>query len=229
MVSEVKEQIIWYNSHLRVDDEIMLPSKALIDKGVVRICNLLTDNDQFLHVAEFINYYDLTDKHWLWYCQLISCIPQDWKIILKEKKDNAASKKIDVEFLKHEKVSHKIYQILIKNKYTEEDIIPYADRWFKSIDSTGSIEQYQQLFVNLHKVSDVVKLNDFQYRLLLGKIFTNNTLVHWKIVDTATCEWCKLQRQTPVHLFITCPKVVGFWKTIEELFAYNLEFKNYYE
>ena len=51
---------------------------------------------------------------------------------------------------------------------------------------------------------DNVKLRNFQYRLLLNKIFVNDTLCKWKIKANDTCEICNRDKQTIVHLLTHC-------------------------
>ena len=67
-----------------------------------------------------------------------------------------------------------------------------------------SYQQYCEAFMNIYKITDNVKYRDFQYRLLMNVIFTNNRLVHWKLVDTANCNFCNTEIQTVVHLFSEC-------------------------
>ena len=66
-----------------------------------------------------------------------------------------------------------------------------------------------------------VKLRNFQYRLLLNKIFTNDTLYKWKIVHSPLCEYCK-EIQSVVHLLIDCEHSAKIWKDLESI----LEQKN---
>ena len=61
------------------------------------------------------------------------------------------------------------------------------------------------------------KLCNFQYRLMLGKIFLNKTLFKWKIVESPFCEWCGGLLQTIPHLFWKCERVQKLWKYIINL------------
>ena len=78
---------------------------------------------------------------------------------------------------------------------------------------------YLKAFQWLLKITDIVKLRSFQYHLLLGKVFVNNTLVHWKKVDSSDCELCKLPiKQTICHLMYNCFVLKKFWNEVVKLF-----------
>ena len=46
---------------------------------------------------------------------------------------------------------------------------------------TCEYEEFVKAFQDLYRITDVVKLRDFQFRLLNNAIFTNNRLYHWKL------------------------------------------------
>ena len=78
------------------------------------------------------------------------------------------------------------------------------------------IEQYEKAFVNINKVTNIVKYRDFQYRLLCNAIHTNNRLFHWKIVTSKRCEYCDAEMQDIKHLMYACPIIANIWKKFSE-------------
>ena len=81
------------------------------------------------------------------------------------------------------------------------------DRWQKKLNLQMAYDGYTILFTNLYKLRDSVKLIDFQYRLLFGKIFVNDTLFHWKIILSNICDICHAEKQTIIHLMYQCQMI----------------------
>ena len=103
-----------------------------------------------------------------------------------------------------------MYNDLINKKYKEQDLNKYAQKWYVNMQMEYKMEQYLQQFTNLRTVTSSIKLRDFQYRLLLGKIFTNDILSRWKIKNSSKCEYCRTE-QTILHLKVECKTVQIIW------------------
>ena len=146
-------------------------------------------------------------------------IPLQWKQELKNTVDTEliGNKCIEYSaFIKKQKPSKYLYDF--QNEIKDETTIArYAVKWFKTIDiAEYDVQDYLKLFKNLYKLTPMVKLRNFQYRLLLGKIFTNVTLTKWKIVENDTCNLCKNanMKQDIVHLLWDCEIVNKIWKQL---------------
>ena len=125
------------------------------------------------------------------------------------------------------------YNFII-NRNWEDTLRPHFFRFFwdhnmDKIDNIFLLTDYRNLFKDVYRITNVTKLRDFQYRLLLGKIFLNHMLYKWKIVDTPNCPLCTVQ-QTLIHFFWECKHAKLIWDTLCD-FAKNraveLEF-NYF-
>ena len=66
-----------------------------------------------------------------------------------------------------------------------------------------TLTEMSKAFQSIKKFTDITKYKDFQYRLLINKIFCNDVLVHWKKVDSNECDFCGI-KQSPIHLFWDC-------------------------
>ena len=73
----------------------------------------------------------------------------------------------------------------------------------------------------LYKITGTTKLRDFQYRLLLGKTYTNDTLCKWKLTLTDGCERCKSKPQTVRHQFWECPVITARKRSLRRLCFYT--------
>ena len=54
-----------------------------------------------------------------------------------------------------------------------------------------------------------VKYKNFQYRLNLKKIVTNNDLFEWRMRDNFNCTFCDNAKETLLHLFWECETIQG--------------------
>ena len=80
-----------------------------------------------------------------------------------------------------------------------------------------SEEFYEKCFTNINRTTSVVKLRDFQYRLLHNRIFCNDKLVYWGKVHSNICDFCDV-RQDIMHLMYHCGTVRTVWNQIQALF-----------
>ena len=79
-----------------------------------------------------------------------------------------------------------------------------------------SKKEYIEVFANINKCTHMVKYRDFQYRLLVNAIFTNDRLYYWKKVDSQMCNFCNTTKQTVVHMLCECEITRTIWIKFEE-------------
>ena len=108
-----------------------------------------------------------------------------------------------------------IYNTII-SKYAIEQMQSYLQYYNTCIDKL-SWDDYMLSFRNLYKITQITSLRSFQYRCLIGKIFTRVTLYKWKISSTAECMYC-YEAHTIKHLFWECPRTVRIWKEVQKMF-----------
>ena len=131
--------------------------------------------------------------------------------------DMIAPRRINCELLKNANANQIIYDILLERKYKDKELIKYVNRWNEKLDEVQDYFDFLQLFKRIYSTTDSVKLQDFQYQLLLGKIFVNDILYRWGIVDTNTCHMCNATKQTIVHFLVECPAIKHIWTNLQEL------------
>ena len=146
-------------------------------------------------------------------------------------------------FLKTENCLAKIFKSTIAVGYVEGKVwrkttdIPYqmcySLDWDDSvITKTGTFwdkkilldipSQGFQKYLHGHKST---KLQKFQYRLLHNKIFWNNILYHWKLVNSQHCDFCtESNKEDIVHLHYYCSFTQKIWKVLFRYDRENLEF-----
>ena len=182
---QIREQIIWYNSHIRCEKKPFMINeitKKSYMAGLVRIEDLLNPNDQFLSHHEIEVKLECS-VNWLWYHGLVNAIPQMWKAMLNENLN--CDPRLSLELIMDCKsISQMIYNTEI-SKNAVGTMLPYVAKWNKKVrpQEPITVVEYMSLFQNMYKITKVVKLLNFQCRLLLGKVYTNVVLYKWGITD----------------------------------------------
>ena len=83
------------------------------------------------------------------------------------------------------------------------------------------MQEYKQLFLKINKITDMIKLREFQYRLLLNKVCTNDILYKWKIVNSPMCDWCNNTIQMVEHLLYECTVTNRIWEELSKRIFIN--------
>ena len=220
--STILNQVIWYNSHIRVNGCPITPHRDFVHK-VMYLKDLINDDNQWMNFDKLCMRYVIkrTTANWLWYVSVLSAIPSYWKFMIhRDKSDTKFIEEphLDVKDLcsKNCSVSSIVYEFYMHNLNTR-DIYVYAKRWFKKMGIIEfCLEEYLVCFKDLYKVVEETRLRNFQYKLLLGKVFCNDMLYKWKIVKSEVCEFCKKEKQTVVHLLVNCQKAKNIWLFFQE-------------
>ena len=154
---------------------------------------------------------------WLWYLALLRAIPQNWKrnidtpLQIEDKEDPPSL--VYEGIVSDSKCSSKVYNIM--QQQSVADLAGYCSKWTRITNQKIEIEEYYSYFARIYHIKEIVKFRDFQYRLLLGKIFTNEILYKWKLVNSPQCDWCE-KTQTIDHLLYECQVTCEIWETIQE-------------
>ena len=137
-----------------------------------------------------------------------------WKIIILNKSNHTGNELLKVSLITYNKKSSAVVYNFIIDK-NRSSVYKYAVKWWTMLEVTASIDEYYNLFTEIHKCTTATKLQNFQYRLLLGKIFTNDVLLKWKKVDNDQCDFCT-DKQTIIHLLYECQVAQKMWKLIKD-------------
>ena len=219
-VSEVKNQVIWLNSLIKVKGKPVRINQHLINVLTTLKDILTKDETRIMTYDEFKAkcYFENTKVWiWLWYTGLVKAIPENWKHLLKNDTNVNINENISgnldwTRIQENKYVSRLVYRWLI-NKLPDRHLQKYLVNWCQVTgETTLEFEEYLRVFQLIYRTTNNIKLRDFQYRLLLGKIYTNVTLKKWNIVNDDTCNVCNQNEiQTVRHLFWECHKVKEIW------------------
>ena len=211
---EVSNQILWYNSHIRIDGQIIKPRQSLVNAGMQKIEDLVNIDGEICSLMELMKKWPIS---WFNAVQILDAIPKMWKSILRDGEDLVAPNILryhNIVTKKHIGAVIYHYKMNLYNK----SVTQYCGKWESMLGCHIEHEDYMKAFLELYKITHVTKYRSFQYCLLLNQIFTNNQLYRWQILETSGCNWCTNIKQTPRHLLFQCPLVKPISNFLKQMF-----------
>ena len=209
---EILDEFLWYNSHIRIGGQPIMWSKAY-QNGLYHVRDLLDENFEFLTFQEISEHFGPC-MTWLEFEQLKAALPPRWRTLLKTQLPDETLERPHIEKLMTLKKPVAYFYEYIVRLDEFEVLFPYLVRFQQYVVSI-SMREYCNLFKNVYKITNVVKLRNFQYRLLLFKIFSNRHLYHWKIRVTDCCDYCN-ESQTREHMLWDCSVAKHLWTKLEK-------------
>ena len=222
---QILKQIIWRNSHIRVGKCTIEPPSELVDNGLLYIKDIVNEDGGLLPFTVVKRKF--SHIKWFQYTQICNAIPSHWKSVLS-KDVNQVPKDSEIvtvtTLVSKQKISKYVYEILRERNSTS--IEKFCNKWVKRFSLDIEYEEFCYAFESINKITKIVKLQDFQYRLLLNKIFVNDTLYHWKIKTSNLCDICNRgTKQTIIHMLIDCEFAKVIWDKIKEICGKSDDFK----
>ena len=110
-----------------------------------------------------------------------------------------------------------VYRALIGNPLASVDSFNSWQKAYPSLDENDNftMDAFIRCFVNLYKITNVVKLRDFQYRLLHKRVPSNKELQRWGIKSSKLCAKCG-ETEDIRHLLYECEHIQNIWANWSE-------------
>ena len=211
---EVLAQHLWYNSHIRVNDKCIFYKQAF-KNGLVHVAQLYTCDGEIMPLKIMRQMFEITIME---YNSLITALPKEWKLKLKNKGNMIKDEKYLYEtFIQSAKPAAVYYNMSIAKE--SQQFNTYV-RWQVRLKTGLSYKEFLKLYTNLRKCTNVSKLRSFQYRLLNLSISLNVQLKKWKVIDNEACSNCSNEKETLEHFFYDCETAKLMRESIEE-FIYD--------
>ena len=208
---ELEFMPIWLNSELKIDQRVLLWRKWLAD-------NVVFIGDLFDKDGNLISWETLKDKvtsaNWLDWLSITNAIPKSWIAIMKEPKGDPYIP-LHKELLQKKKISREVYQKLNQDVFA---VIKYAESWRKTGLPNLDFDEYRESFEVLWKITNISKLRDFQYRLLLNKLVFNSDLCQWGKSENDQCSFCSSKVETARHILMECEQTCSVWRKFKDIF-----------
>ena len=211
------KQQIWLNSEIKIDKRIIYWDKW-VKAGVIQIKNITKENGDFEDIKTLCERY----KAKLPFTELEGikkAIPNKWKRLLVEEEQNPETK--DWVTVMSQKVS--VVRIAYKALNQDENLLdPIMVKWNDGLQVISmSKKKLLTAIQNINKITNVPKLQSFQYRFLFKALTTNIHLQKYKIKSMNLCTFCSIEKETIEHVFFTCQKSNRLWVKIAEWLKVN--------
>ena len=211
--SEVLDQYIWYNSNICIENKPFLFEKWY-QAGVKYLKDVIKTDGTFYDHQYLVSKFG-SDIKPMQYNQLKSAKPNLYLHLAR------AEPMIDDSELSYEKVlsmkkpASEIYTFIISKD--SRNYMEKSFQWYsKHIEQEIEYTMYMSHFRKLYKITNISGYRDFQYRYLMGRIYSNATLYKWGTVNSENCEFCQ-EKQSFKHLFWDCKVVRTLWLYLKEL------------
>ena len=205
----VENQKIILNSHLKIGGKV-IDNDALEKNNIILIKDLVRN-------GKILKYDELPSKEgitWLDYSALVASIPELWRFALKSELliDDSVPKYLKWKIFEATSISRTVYHNLTDS---ESALISSGKIWRNKLNNNFDLERHMCAFKNIYAVTNIVKLRNFQYRLLHNKIFCNDILFHFKCSSSQKCDFCDHPKQDVIHLLYSCEKTTELWSRVK--------------
>ena len=207
-IIKVENQLLWFNTHLRISDKPFLFKKAY-NEGLLYIAQIFDTNGDIIPFETLCPMFQLTTMQ---YNSLLEAIPKEWIKVIKEearKFDYDHKDNVDKIICKR-KPSRWYYQCVT---CTDTPAFDSYVKWQSKLQSPLSYSEFLKCIANIKVHSNYVKLHSFQFRIMYNAIILNDKLKNWKIVSNDMCTLCGEHKETIIHFFCEC-------KEIKKLYIY---------
>ena len=207
---DILNQVIWYNSYIRVANRPIFIKKAF-QEGLKTFSSLVDLSGKQIKPELICAMYNIDI---LSYYNIWSAIPKNWKCKVVNTEISFGPYKYLAETLLIGKGSTSlVYKYLSGNEMLNH---PAYVKWQVALQMDITYKEFLKLFQNIYLITNHSKHRSFQYRLLNHALIFNDRLFEWKILEHATCTYCKEEIETVMHFFIVCEKAKSWWCTIRE-------------
>ena len=203
---ESLDEIIWLNSNIRADNKPLF-SKSCINAGIIKLKDIVDET-----TYEFKTYDNIVLEFgsclsWLEYAQIRAAVPCTFVKGLKLSRFVNIETRLELYDDKIKKNPVRELYAYIENSESKRGYLARPlSMYIQNVEYVLE-NDFINLFVKLYYITKNTKLRNFQYRLLLGRIFLNDKLFKWKILASDKCDFCNY-KQTIKHLFWECVSVV---------------------
>ena len=204
--SEFVSEFIFFNKNILRDHKTIY-IKEWVDKGILKIGNLLDADNKFLSHDEFKNKYNL-NSDFLSYRGIIEAI----KSYMRKCNLNICEGNLTIG-------ESKVWKTILRGNREIKNILNHKHtiackaitKWNLKFDNPD----WTEIFKTIHTSTLDTKLKWFAYKIIYRIIPTNRHLYLIKIKNNSLCNFCNKSEQTISHLFWSCEHITHFWQTLE--------------
>ena len=210
----IENQIIWYNSRLRIKGKPFFWRDTYL-RNLLYVYQLFEDGR-----------YKTDEKVWeefgltkLRFNSLKTILPRGWKDCFC-KLTTGVFKPVKPHNFEYSIVGVKNLSSIIY-KFLAEDATIMQNKlvkWERELGDDFSVDifEFGRLCNDAYKLTLVPKYRSFQYRLLQRGVVTNMHLHKWGILPSDMCSFCSMEQETICHIMFQCVEVQSLWKQFSE-------------
>ena len=170
-------------------------NKHFVDKGILKVKNIIVESSHPLSWAKVKQKYDLNNSHVFTWLGLIKSIPRNWKNILCTNPDRfTAGIQNQINNVSPCITSKVVYQKLLKQLLTPPTVQ-------KSLERMLRLEHvdWSRVYLLPNTTTIESSLRSCQYKILNNTLYLNERLFTLNAVESPQCSLCK-QFQNLFHI-----------------------------
>ncbi|CAH1781270.1 unnamed protein product [Owenia fusiformis] len=143
--------------------------------------------------------YDITGNNFLYLHGIIQGIPQEWKRNIQV--ENPHNQNLYERYLDSGSQNSFMYHQFTKSVKCKPD--KTQAKWIEKLDNNIDIN-WKQVYLLTKTITNNVRLQCFQYKMLHRALYFNNLLVKMHKKQSSLCDICKQDKDSIEHAFIYC-------------------------
>ena len=216
---DLSKAIVWNNKFICIGGK-SVSFKNLAEKGILRIGDLISDNNEFIVKSNYkLRELNTSPLDIFRLISVIDALPVEWRESL-----NTLASTADEPFNLYNEIKLSfndknvlIETVISKTIYKElrNRIItpPTAQLNFKT-HFVNDVLEWKEIYSLPFRTSLDTKSHEFQYKLLNRCLITNSFLNKIGIFPSPACSFCGEMNESLEHFFISCRYTKDFWAEV---------------
>ncbi len=214
-INQIRNQIIWYNSHVKVDNKVLF-NRRLYETNIIYVHHFFNNDGVLLDKDAFSIRHRIQINH-LSYYSIISAIPRAWKREIRRHYLTENIPKIHAPLMvinQKTKVCKLAYDSLI-DTYFGSDIATGYRKWNTYFHDDLTLEEWRQSFANMYRTTKCTKILFLHFKLSHYILTTKEQLLKYNIAEDDICSLCDEDIETIPHVLVECEVVKQFWAEVK--------------
>ena len=218
-IKDLSKAILWNNRFICIEGKSVY-FKALAEKGILRMRDLISENDEFILKSHCkLKELNISPLDVFRLVTLIDALPVEWRESLK-----TFVYKGDEPFYMHDEIkvilngqSVLIKTVVSKSVYRElrdRIITPPTAQLNFNARFINYVLEWKEIYALPFRVALDTKLHEFQYKLLNRCLVTNILLYKINVVQSQACSLCGEIDESLEHFFVSCHYSKNFWAEV---------------
>ena len=220
---DLSKAIVWNNKFICIGGKSVY-FKNLAEKGILRIGDLISDNNEFIVKSNYkLRESNTSPLDIFRLISVIDALPVEWRESLNTLASTADEpfnlyNEIKLSFndknvLIETVISKTIYKELLNRIITP----PTAQLNFNT-HFVNDVLEWKEIYSLPFRTSLDTKSREFQYKLLNRCLVTNSFLNKIGIIPSPACSFCGEMNESLEHFFISCRYTKDFWAEVIKWF-----------